>query len=105
MTTLVAMRLRVLYSASAVEHLDAMRAYDRTRVMDEIDEHLAVETLTETPRRKILAGASPSFEHVPPVWQLRVGDFRVFFDLDQEEQTVTIRAVLHKGSRTTGEIL
>ena len=56
-------------------------------------------------RREVLVGATPSFEHVQPVWQLRVGDFRVIYDVDEKDRRVTVRAVLHKGSKTTGEIL
>jgi mRNA-degrading endonuclease RelE of RelBE toxin-antitoxin system len=25
------------------------------------------------------------FEHVPPVWELRAGKFRLFYDVDTEE--------------------
>ncbi|MEK6609040.1 MAG: type II toxin-antitoxin system RelE/ParE family toxin [Myxococcota bacterium] len=96
---------RVRYARAALEHLGAVRAYDRTRILDDIDEQLAVEAITETARRKILPGATPSFEHLAPLWQLRVGEFRVFFDVDGPARTVVVRAVLHKGHKTTGEIL
>jgi mRNA-degrading endonuclease RelE of RelBE toxin-antitoxin system len=38
-------------------------------------------------------------------WQLRVGDFRVFYDVDVEQKAVIVRAVRRKGTRTTEEIL
>ena len=57
---------------------------------------LAYEPARATRRRKCLAALSPSFEHVPPVWQLRVGDFRVFYDVDEAGSTVHVRAVRRK---------
>jgi len=44
-------------------------------------------------------------EAVRPVWQLRVGDFRVFYDVDEQQQEVIVRAIRRKGSKTTKEIL
>ena len=40
-----------------------------------------------------------------PVWQLRVGDLRVFYDVDAERREVVVRAVRRKGGRNTKEIL
>jgi len=43
---------------------------------------------------------------VVPIWELRVGEFRVFYDVDEEAQTVFVRAVRHKPPhKTTEEIL
>jgi hypothetical protein len=47
----------------------------------------------------------PPWDSVHPVWQLRVGDFRVFYDVDEAQQTVIVRAIRRKGSKTTEEIL
>ena len=38
------------------------------------------------------------------VYQLRVGDFRVFYDVYETEQRVIIRHGRRKGRRTAGEI-
>ena len=45
----------------------------------------------------------PRFEQVPPIWELRVGSFRVFYDADDANQQVHIRAVRHKGQTQTTE--
>lgn len=59
-----------------------------------------------TKNRKILVSLIPPFEVVPPVWELRVGDHRVFYDVAEEEEAVYVRAVRHKPPhRTTEEIL
>jgi len=89
----------------AREHLEALRPFDRNRILDELVAQLRARPTVVTARRKELVGATPSFEHVPPVWQLRVGDFRVIYDVDNQDRIVTVRAVLHKGNKTTGEIL
>lgn len=99
------MRFAIRFAVLARSHLTDMRPFDRNRVVDGIDEELRASPMTVGARRKILIGATPSFEHVQPVWQLRVGEFRVIYDVDRESRTVTVRAVLYKGKKTTGEIL
>ncbi len=43
---------------------------------------------------------------IPPVWELRVREYRVFYDVAAAEQTVYVRAIRRKpGHRTTEEIL
>lgn len=95
----------VRFSELARDHLAEMRPFQRNRVLDAIDAQLQSRPAVVTARRKVLVGATPSFEHVQPVWQLRVGDFRVIYDIDPRAHEVTIRAVLYKGKKTTGEIL
>jgi len=59
---------------------------------------------TETLHRKRLdasQGLPPGYPD--PTWEIRVGDQRVFYAV--EEQTVTILGVSLKGRRTTGELL
>ena len=56
--------------------------------------------------KKIVVGLKPPWEHEEPVWELRVGPFRVFYDVNEAEQSVVIRAVREKTPhRTTEEIL
>ena len=45
----------------------------------------------QTRNRKILVGLVPPWEHIPPVWELRIGEYRVFYDVD--ENIVTILAI------------
>jgi mRNA-degrading endonuclease RelE of RelBE toxin-antitoxin system len=50
--------------------------------------------------------AVPDFEHVPPIWELRIGDYRAFYDVDEAARTVSVRAIRRKGpGQTTGEII
>ena len=67
---------------------------------------LTREPGVETRNRKQLVSLVPPFEAVPPVWELRIREYRVFYDVSEEERTVYVRAVRRKPShRSTGEIL
>ena len=50
-------------------------------------------------------GLGPPWDAVRPVWQFRIGDFRVFYDVDEERREVVVRAIRRKGTKTTREIL
>ena len=96
---------RIRIAERAREHLTHFRSFDRTRILDEIEAHLLSTPTVITARRKMLVGATPSFTHVQPVWQFQVGEFRVIYDVGEDDGVVIVRAVLRKGTRTTGEIL
>jgi len=87
----------------AAEEIENLRAYDQRVVVDAIESHLSDQPLTPTRRRKCLESLTPRFEHVPPIWELRVGSFRVFYDADDASKQVHIRAVRHKGQTQATE--
>jgi hypothetical protein len=60
--------------------------------------------MTPSRRRKLLEGLVPPWDSVRPVWQLRVADFRVFYDVDEAQRQVIVRAIRRKGKKTTKEI-
>ncbi|MHB1558236.1 MAG: type II toxin-antitoxin system RelE family toxin [Isosphaeraceae bacterium] len=94
------------FTEMVVEHLHELRPFDRNRVLDQIDEQLAHQPTLETRNRKKLTGLVPPWESVEPVWELRVGELRVFYDVDEAESRVIVRAVRRKPPhRTTEEIL
>jgi len=82
-----------------------LRAFDRARILAEISTQLAETPGAAGRHRKVLRDVRPSWDHVPPLWQLRVGDFRVFYDVDDRNERVYVRRVIRKGTRTTGEIV
>lgn len=89
-----------------VGELKAIRAFDRRRIVDEINGELAHQSAVATRNRKRLGAVVPDFEYIPPVWELRVGDYRVFYDVDEATRIVNVRAVRLKGQgRTTEEII
>jgi mRNA-degrading endonuclease RelE of RelBE toxin-antitoxin system len=92
----------IRYTQLAAEHLSALRPYDRNPILDAIDKQLTFQPLEETRNKKVLVGLVPPWEHVLPVRELRVGDHRVFYDVDEATKTVFICAVREKpaGKRT-----
>jgi len=94
------------FSEMVAEHLGELRAFDRKQVLNQIDAQLTHQPTVETRNKKKLVGLSPPWEHVNPVWELRVGEFRVFYDVDEEESRVVVCAIRRKPPhKTTEEIL
>ena len=96
----------IRFAASVVGELKDLRAGDRRRILEEVKQKLGQEPTKPTKHIKKLRKLVPPFESVPPIWQLRVGDFRVFYDVDEAERRVYVRAVRRKPPhRTTEDIL
>lgn len=87
---------RIKYAQGVVGDLSCLRAYDRFRVLDAIEAQLTHQPTQETRNRKIVFGLAPPWEHVEPIWELRVGQLRVFYDVDEAASLVTVRAVRRK---------
>ena len=104
-TTIVVALFAISFGPEALLELQRLRKADQKRVVDEVEKQLSNEPTKPTRHRKRLVGISPPWDQVRPVWQLRVGDFRVFYDVDQDEQAVIIRGVRKKGRKTTEDIL
>lgn len=96
----------IRYAEGIADDLASLRAYERARVLDVIEKELIRAPNLQTRNRKILVGLIPPWQHIPPVWQLRIGEHRVFYDVDEASHTVIVRAIRHKAPhRTTEEIL
>ena len=94
------------YAKGIADDLKSVRAYDRIQILDSIDEHLMHEPTVETKKRKILVGLIPPWEYIEPVWELRLGEYRVFYDVDERTSVVIVRAIRHQSPhKTTEEIL
>ena len=98
------MKYEILIVPEAIDELNELPMYLRRRVAAAIDRDLTYEPMTVARNRKPLPGLSPSFAHVRPVWELRVGDYRVFYDIEHEDWAVFVRAVRFKGQSATEEI-
>ena len=61
------------------------------------------EPSVRTRNRKRLAGLVLPWTAEPPVWELRVGQFRVFYAVSEGEETVYLRAVRKKPSGAATE--
>ena len=51
----------------------------------------------------MLVALAPPWEHVEPVWELRLGEYHIFYDVDEEASVVIVRAVRHKPPHSTTE--
>ncbi len=91
------------FSEAVAEDLADLRAFDRKQILGQIDIQLIHQPTAETRNKKKLVGLDPSWEHAGPVWELRVGEFRVFYAVDEEEARVTVRAIRHKPPHKTIE--
>ena len=72
------------FVAGVVSDLAALRPYDRRRVLDRIDTELHDSPTAETRNRKLLPGLQPPWDQELPVWELRVGEYRVFYDVQEQ---------------------
>jgi len=91
---------------TALAELKAIAPFHRRQIAQAIDEQLTQQPTTASRNRKLLKDPRPSFEHEPPLWELRVGTVRVFYDVDEAAQLVYVRAVREKPPHaTTEEIL
>lgn len=76
-----------------------MTAYHRGKVLEAIETQLVSEPARN---RKPLVNLIPPWTAEPPIWELRAGDYRVFYDVSDEESVVHVRAIRRKsrGIRT-----
>ena len=81
------MSYRIEYSPSAVEHLRALKARQAQVVLDSVDKQLRHQPTVETRNRK------PMRPNPVAPWELRIGDLRVYYEVDAAESIVHILAV------------
>ena len=87
---------RILFAPSAIEDLKALRRADQQRVRSETRAQLVHEPLIPTRNRKRLRPNRLA------TWELRVGDLRIFYDVDDGLGTVLVTAIgVEVGSRLT----
>ena len=83
-------RYSIALTLTAYGHLEALRRYDRNRVLGAIKEQLAFSPDEETRNKKLLR-ANPVAD-----WELRVQPFRVFYEVDKPNASVRVVAVGRK---------
>jgi len=96
----------IVYSEGVAEDLRRLTANERAKILDRIEVQLKYEPTRQTRNRKVLVGLVPPWDPVDPVWELRLGEYRVFYDVDDVPATVSVRAIRHKPPhKTTEDIL
>lgn len=97
---------RILFSAGVWEDLKSIRPFNRNRILDQIEESLTYQPTVPSRNRKLLVNLLPPWEATSLVWELRSGDHRVFYDVDEPNRIVYVRAIRKKPpGKTTEEIL
>ena len=74
-------------SDDALDELRQFRKRDSTTMFDEIERQLTYQPNVDTRNRK------PLRSHPLGEWELRIDKFRVFYDIDTENETVLVKAV------------
>jgi len=72
------MKFEIYIVPGARADLDYFRSREKKIILDSISELLRVDANIETRRRKCLRA-----NHLAP-WELRVGDYRIFYEISQE---------------------
>ncbi len=99
-------KYQIRFAEGVEKDLKKMTAYHRRRVLDALETYLLEEPTTPTRNRKLLVNLIPPWTAEPPIWELRIGDYRVFYDVSEEEAVVYVRAIRRKPpGKTTEEIL
>ena len=93
----------IRFAESVEDDLRKIQVYYRNRILDSIEEQLTYEPETATRNRKLLENLSPPWQTVAPIWELRVGEYRVFYDVSATESVVYVRAVRKKPPGTKTE--
>jgi mRNA-degrading endonuclease RelE of RelBE toxin-antitoxin system len=95
----VAGRYVVQLDPDAERDLEALRAFDARPIVEALRE-LRYEAETETRHRKLLSATIPVVPEAS--WELRVGDYRVLYEV-RKDRTVRVLRVILKRRRTTDE--
>jgi mRNA-degrading endonuclease RelE of RelBE toxin-antitoxin system len=90
-------------SEAAYDELKEIKSLYRRQIIEAIDKQLAHQPTIETRNRKPLIGLQPDFAHQIPVWELRVRSYRVYYDVNEKSQVVSVRAVRQKPPHVSTE--
>ena len=88
------MAFDLIFSPHAQEHLEVLRKRDQQIIIGAIAVQLSYQPDQPTKHRKLLD------DNPLAPWELRVGDFRVFYDVDRSEEKVIVIAIGHKVHNT-----
>ena len=80
----------IVFTPSADGDLSWFRKAEQKLIVDGVTEQLTHEPMIPTQNRK------PLRPNPIAAWSIRLGDYRVYYDVDSEANLVTIRAVGYK---------
>jgi mRNA interferase RelE/StbE len=88
------MEYEIVITRAADEDLDVLSAYDRKSVLDAIESHLRHQPKQES-RSRIKKLAQPAISE----FRLRVGDFRVYYDVIDDDRRVVVLHIVRQGAQ------
>lgn len=84
------MAFAIEFAPAARDHVRSLRKRDQQIVIDTIAVQLTYQPDQPTTHRKLLE------DNLVALWELRVGNFRVFYDIDFDNRVVIVLAVGEK---------
>jgi mRNA-degrading endonuclease RelE of RelBE toxin-antitoxin system len=91
-------RYEIRYADQAASDVDSLRAFDQRTIIDAIEQHLAHQP-GQISRSRIKAMTQPFWSQ----FRLRVGDFRAYYDVDEDRHLVIVLRVFKKTTQSTPE--
>lgn len=80
----------IKFTEEAIDDLQWFKKAEQSHIVRELETIVSQEPTTETRNRKRLRPNELA------EWEVRIGDFRVFYDVDQEKDLIKIEAVGYK---------
>lgn len=90
------MNFQIEYFPDAIQDLSGIRAFGRKQIAEAIRLHLSHRPQQES-KSRIKRMAQPFWSE----YRLRVGEFRVYYDVDEASQFVNVLRILEKGTDET----
>ena len=87
----------------ALDELECVPPFYRRVIEKTVKTRLRHEPNRPSKNCKRLDPLVASFVYEPPLWELRVGEWRVFYDLDEEDRRVIVRSIRRKPMGKTTE--
>ena len=81
------MNYRIEYSPDTEDHFRALKKHQQVIVLNTVEKQLQDQPTVETRNRK------PMRPNPVAPWELRIGNIRVYYDVDEGKHSVNIRAV------------
>lgn len=81
---------QIEYTAQATEDLNWFSKREQKIILDGIDANLRYEPTVKTRNRK------PTRPNAVAAWELRIGDFRVLYDVDEQVRIVEVERIGEK---------
>src|SRR5439155_21155581 len=95
----------IRFGEHAVAEIARLRAVERRGILNAVEQYLAHKPTEATGRKKMLRDEVSPWHKLRQDWQNRVGDFRVYYDVNEAEKTAIVRSVCRKDSSRTEELL